>query len=76
MSYRDIEVERIGQIMVVRHNRAEQLNARTSQMYVEVMAAFNEASEDSNVAAVVLTGKGRLFSAGMDFKNEPENAAE
>lgn len=76
MSYRDIEIERIGQVLVVRHNRAEKLNARTSQMYVELMAALNEASNDPEVVAVLLTGKGRFFSAGMDFNDDANFAYE
>lgn len=76
MSYRDIEVEQVGQVLVVRQDRAEKLNARTSQMYVELMAALNEASNDPGVAAVLLTGKGRFFSAGMDFNDDANLAYE
>lgn len=76
MTYRDIEVEQIDEILVVRHNRPDKLNARTSQMYIELMAVLRDAREDPAVAVVLLTGKGRLFCAGMDFKNEPKLAYE
>lgn len=70
MSYQTIECELAGGILILRHAREDKLNARNSQMYVEIMAALQEASEDDQVVLVVLTGKGRFFSAGMDFKNE------
>lgn len=61
---------------MIRHDRAKKLNARTSQMYVEITAALHHASEDESVVAVLLSAKGDYFSAGMDFKNEPHLAYE
>ena len=74
MTFRDIEVELVDQVLVVRQNRPDQLNARTSQMYIELMSVLGEANEDPRVAAVLLTGQGRFFCSGMDFKNDPKLA--
>jgi len=74
VNYQTIECELSQGILVLRHAREDKLNARNSQMYVEIMAALQQASEDDQVMVVVLTGKGRFFSAGMDFKNEPRLA--
>jgi len=76
MTFRDIEVEQRDQVLVIRQNQPGQLNARTSQMYVELMSALQQASDDPQIAAVLLTGKGRFFCAGMDFKNDPKFAYE
>ncbi len=74
MPYQHIETELLSGILVLRQNRPEKLNARCSQMYVEIMAALNDASADSNVVAVLLTSKGKFFSAGMDFQNDAKLA--
>ncbi|MBT3427078.1 MAG: enoyl-CoA hydratase/isomerase family protein [Gammaproteobacteria bacterium] len=76
MNYQTIETEKRNGILILRHNRPEKLNARNSQMYVEIMAALSIASEDDEVVAVVLTAVGKFFSAGMDFENEPRRAYE
>jgi peroxisomal 3,2-trans-enoyl-CoA isomerase len=71
MSYQTIETELIDGILILRHNRETNLNARNSQMYVEIMAALQHASADEEIQAVVLTARGRYFCAGMDFNNDP-----
>ena len=74
MTYQTIAVERRDGVLILRQNRPDKLNCRNSQMYVEIMAALDLASHDDNVAAVVLTGTGKFFCAGMDFANDPEVA--
>lgn len=48
-------------------DRPEQLNAFTVTMADELVDAFERASADDSVAAVVVTGRGRAFCAGMDL---------
>jgi enoyl-CoA hydratase/carnithine racemase len=48
-------------------DRPDQLNAFTVTMAEELVAAFDRASADDAVAAVVVTGRGRAFCAGMDL---------
>ena len=48
-------------------NRPEQLNAFTTTMAEELIDAYNRASADDAVGAVVVTGAGRAFCAGMDL---------
>lgn len=74
VTFQTIECEVRDGVLVLRHDREDQLNARNTQMYMEIMATLAEASKDDAVAAVMLTGKGRMFSAGMDFKNDPSLA--
>ncbi|MDT0203318.1 crotonase/enoyl-CoA hydratase family protein [Nocardioides sp. AE5] len=57
-------------ILTLRLNRPEQLNSFTVTMADELEAAFNRASEDDAVRAVVVTGEGKAFCAGMDLTRE------
>jgi enoyl-CoA hydratase/carnithine racemase len=54
-------------ILTLTLNRPEQLNAFTVTMANELVAAFERASLDDDVAAVIVTGAGRAFCAGMDL---------
>jgi enoyl-CoA hydratase/carnithine racemase len=54
-------------ILTLTLNRPEQLNAFTVTMANELVAAFERASLDDDVAAVIVTGSGRAFCAGMDL---------
>jgi enoyl-CoA hydratase/carnithine racemase len=48
-------------------DRPERLNAFTVQMANELVQAFEAASADDSVRAIVVTGAGRAFCAGMDL---------
>ena len=51
-------------------DRPENLNAFTVTMANELEAAYDRASADDDVAAIVVTGRGRAFCAGMDLSAE------
>lgn len=50
-------------------HRPEKLNAYTTEMGDEVVAAFADAKQDAAVRAVILTGAGRAFCAGVDLEH-------
>ncbi|WP_148571023.1 crotonase/enoyl-CoA hydratase family protein [Nocardioides caldifontis] len=54
-------------ILTLTLDRPDQLNAFTVTMAEELVAAFGRASADDDVRAVVVTGRGRAFCAGMDL---------
>ena len=54
-------------ILTLTLDRPDQLNAFTVTMAEELVDAFGRASVDDEVAAVVVTGRGRAFCAGMDL---------
>jgi len=54
-------------ILTLTLHRPEQLNAFTVEMSRELVDAFQRASEDDDVRAIVVTGSGRAFCAGMDL---------
>lgn len=51
-------------------NRPEQMNAFTVEMADELVDAYQRASHDELVRAIVVTGEGRAFCAGMDLSVE------
>ncbi len=70
MSYATLTTALAGRVQTITLNRPDQLNAFTVTMADELVAAFEAASLDDAVGAVVLTGAGRAFCAGMDLSTE------
>ncbi len=64
----DYSVE--DRILTLTLDRPEQLNSFTVSMAEELVHAFDRAGADDDVAAVVVTGRGRAFCAGMDLSAE------
>lgn len=60
-----ILIERNGAKATVRLNRGK-ANTFNHQMVQELTAAFKELENDDTIKAVVLTGHGEFFSAGLD----------
>lgn len=63
-----IEVDGDG-VATVWLNRPERLNAWSAELGSALLEALRTAEADPAVKGVVLTGKGRAFSAGADLKN-------
>lgn len=72
MDYQTLRYDVADQILTLTLNRPDQLNAFTVDMANELEHAFYRASEDDAVKAIVVTGAGRAFCAGMDL-NKPGN---
>ncbi len=60
-----IEVSREGALWTLRLNRPEKANSLTRDMLASLAAAAREAKGDAR--AVILTGAGKVFSAGADL---------
>ena len=54
-------------VLTLTLDRPDQLNAFTVTMADELEHAFDRAGSDDDVRAVVVTGRGRAFCAGMDL---------
>jgi len=54
-------------IATITLNRPDRLNAFTSRMMADLIAAFDETDSDDGVKAVIVTGAGRAFCAGADL---------
>ncbi|MEJ6009410.1 crotonase/enoyl-CoA hydratase family protein [Novosphingobium aquae] len=70
MQFNTLKWELEDRILVLRLNRPENLNAFTVEMANELVEAFARASEDDTVGAVIVTGEGRAFCAGMELTTE------
>ena len=66
-TYNTLRYEVADKILTLTLNRPEQLNAFTVEMARELVHAFECASEDDDVGAIVVTGAGKAFCAGMDL---------
>jgi enoyl-CoA hydratase len=69
-SLETILVEQKNRVLLIALNRPERLNAISRDMISEVKLVMQQAEYDSGIAAVVLYGLGRAFSAGMDLKDD------
>jgi enoyl-CoA hydratase/carnithine racemase len=67
MSYKTIDYRVKDSILTLTLSRPDHLNAFTIDMSHELIHAFNRASDDDAVGAIVVTGSGRAFCAGMDL---------
>ncbi|MFE5595687.1 crotonase/enoyl-CoA hydratase family protein [Streptomyces sp. NPDC056549] len=57
-------------ILTVTLDRPGHLNAFTPTMAAELEQTFTEVNEDDDVRAVIVTGAGKAFCAGMDLSSE------
>lgn len=60
---------------IVRLERPEKLNAFTFQMIAEIRSAVDRAAEDDRAIAIIITGTGRGFSAGLDAADLARSAS-
>lgn len=68
VAYRTLKVEKTDGIAVLTLNRPEVLNAVDDVMHRELVDVWPALAADPEIAAVVLTGAGRAFSAGGDMR--------
>ncbi|MCL4133703.1 UNVERIFIED_CONTAM: hypothetical protein GTU68_029534 [Idotea baltica] len=67
-----ILVERDEAVAIVTLNRPDALNALSRALRTELVRVFDELAQDDTIRAVVLTGSGRAFTAGVDLKEAGE----
>lgn len=65
--YNTLDYSVADNILTLTLSRPEHMNAFTVEMANELVAAFNRASDDDSVGAIVVTGAGKAFCAGMDL---------
>jgi enoyl-CoA hydratase/carnithine racemase len=63
-----VETERHGQILVVRMNRPERLNALSQEMRTKLAETWTEFRRSDELEVAIFTGAGRAFCAGEDMK--------
>ncbi|MFC5950746.1 crotonase/enoyl-CoA hydratase family protein [Pseudonocardia lutea] len=70
MTYETLDYTVRDGILTLTLNRPDKLNSFTVTMAEELIAAYDRASVDDEVGAIVVTGAGRAFCAGMDLSSE------
>ncbi len=63
----DIEIARDGAVLSAAFARPEKKNAITSAMYEVLIDVLDASERDSTVGALLLSGKGGVFTAGNDI---------
>ena len=76
MSYEMILYEVEAGVATISLNRPDSLNAFNDQMISETTDAFKQAGRDREVRCLVITGRGRAFSAGQDLKDVREREGD
>ena len=66
--YETITLERRGKVAVLTINRPDKLNALSTKVHTEGVAALEELRKDDSVRVLVITGSGeKAFIAGADI---------
>ena len=71
-----ITVDVVRDVAVLTLDRPDKLNALTVAMRLRLAALVRELGTGATVRGIVLTGRGRAFSAGEDLKRAPTTEAE
>lgn len=72
MEYQTITVTEAAGVATITLNRPEVMNALSTQMRAELLAAFTAAAKSARV--IVLTGRGRAFCSGQDLGDRAQIA--
>ncbi|MQG25174.1 MAG: enoyl-CoA hydratase/isomerase family protein, partial [SAR202 cluster bacterium] len=67
-----VETDIQDQIMIIKLNRPDRLNALSEVIREGMSEAFTKYEKDSNLEVAILTGEGRGFCAGEDMKESVE----
>lgn len=76
MEFECIIYEKQAGIATIKLNRPQVLNAMNKQLWVDFQAALEDAKQDPEVKALIITGEGRAFSTGADLKDSKDRTIE
>ena len=75
MSDEHLQIEKVDGYAVLTLNRPAARNALSPALLTDLCAAFDALGRDNDVRAVILTGAGTAFCAGLDLKAMSESSA-
>ncbi|MCJ2512834.1 MAG: enoyl-CoA hydratase-related protein [Candidatus Thermoplasmatota archaeon] len=67
MKYETIEIQRKNNIVTIILNRPEVHNAMNEKLMKELTSCFEKLNKENQTRIIILTGKGKSFSAGADL---------
>ena len=74
MTYHDLLYDVSDNIATITLNRPDRLNAISGGMLASFSDAFRDADRDRHVRAIILTGAGKGFCAGLDLKEQGDSS--
>jgi enoyl-CoA hydratase len=66
--FETIRVQQRGQVGLIVLNRPQALNALSSLLTAELLAALDKLEDDDGIGCIVITGSERAFAAGADIR--------
>jgi 2-(1,2-epoxy-1,2-dihydrophenyl)acetyl-CoA isomerase len=76
MQFETLLFRKEGNVCILTLNRPERLNAISGTMFEEIKSALDQIKADDEIRAVVITGAGKAFSSGGDFKIDYSQAGQ
>lgn len=70
-NFTTLKVNAVGEVLHVQLSRPAKRNAMNTKFFEEIATCFSTISQDKSVRAVVLSGEGKIFSAGLDLSDNP-----
>src|SRR3954453_2483563 len=70
-----VETEEHGQVLIVRMNRPERLNALSAELRTALAETWTQFRHDDRFEVAIFTGSGRGFCAGEDMKESLQRGA-
>jgi enoyl-CoA hydratase/carnithine racemase len=67
MELKDINYRKSERIATITYNRPEKMNAWTPRMFEELRQAIDDAENDLDIGAIIITGAGRAYCSGADM---------
>jgi len=67
MEFTQIIYEKANRVAVITLNRPERMNAWTSTLEAEMREAMLDSDRDDNIGAIIVTGAGKAYCAGLDM---------
>jgi enoyl-CoA hydratase/carnithine racemase len=71
-----LQIQRDGRLLRIALNRPEKRNALNLQLCRDLVRALEEANADPSIGAMLLSGNGKCFCAGMDLSELSDADAE
>jgi enoyl-CoA hydratase/carnithine racemase len=67
MDFKDTTYHKSERIATITYNRPEKMNAWTPRMFEELRQAIEDAENDFDIGAIIITGAGRAYCSGADM---------
>lgn len=67
MSYKNLIIQKEGNVLIIKLNRPEVRNAFNDELILELSTVFSKEALEKDIRLVIIKGEGKVFSAGGDL---------